>query len=172
LWQSQGNKMKQQNNQQKIGMVLLAVLLAAHLLSLMTAQLGQYNTKRQPATGDVPVFLTEKTTPPQGQLADFSQMFGIEALFSAANSDGGQSEKLTLDKANPALLAVSQSAQGFSAKIAVTEDKKTKLLTVVVGGEVMGFTLKQLNLTQAEFSNGDQQLTLRMFKREESAKKK
>lgn len=169
--QSRGNKMNLENSQEKTAKAIMLVLLLAHFVITFVAQMGNYQKKQLQAGEQVATFETTAATMQEQQLISVSAMFGIAPTL-ASTSDADSAEEQSLKQAKPVLLAVSEAAGHYSAKIVLSEQNKSRIVTVVQGDELLGYKLTKLTLNLAEFSNGETSLTLHMFKRDNKAETK
>jgi hypothetical protein len=156
--------MKMASNREKAVLSLLLVLLLSHAAMVFYAQLGRYKSKNTAANDQVPVFNLNTILQPESELALVSRLFDIEPLLKSENSE--PTEQPTLLQAGATLLAVSESAEQFSAKIALTEQNKSRIVTIKQGETLLDFELIHLTLNQAEFAKGEHVVTLHMFKRD------
>lgn len=156
--------MKMASNRDKGALALLLVLLLGHAATVFYAQLGQYQSKNSAVRDQVPAFHLNQLPQPESELALVSRLFGIEPVLTSENPE--QTEQPTLLQAGATLLAVSQSAEQFSAKIALTEQKKNRIVTIKQGETLLDYELVRLTLNQAEFAKGEHVVILHMFKRD------
>lgn len=168
---SRGNKMNLGNSQEKTAKAVLLLLLLTHIVMTFVAQKGGYQKKQLQAGEQVATFERSATILQEQQLAAVSHLFGIAPTVVAA-SEATSTEEQNLKQAKPTLLAVSESAGQYVAKIAIQEQSKSRIVTMLPGDELLGFKLTKLTLNQAEFSNGETSLTLHMFKRDNTAETK
>lgn len=163
--------MKLENSREKGMVAALLLLLLIHVAVTFFAQSGNYQKKQLQAAEDIAAFNRNATELQPEQLTAVSYVFGIEPSLATAGTVNQEAEQNLL-QAKPTLLAVSESVGQFTAKIAVSEQNKNRIVTMVPGDELLGYKLTTLTLNQAGFSNGEKSFTLHMFKRDDSTKTK
>lgn len=163
--------MKLENSREKGMVAALLLLLLIHLAVTFFAQSGNYQKKQQQAAENIATFDLSTTELALAQLSALSELFGIQPSLAVAGDANNEAEQDLL-QVKPTLLAVSESAGQFTAKIAVSEQNKNRIVTMRPGDELLGYKLTKLTLNDAEFSNGVSSFTMHMFKRDDSTKTK
>jgi hypothetical protein len=154
------------NNHKQVAVVVSVVLLMLiHGGLLFKQQLGQYKQQRPQISNVIPQFEREVVTPSLEHLAALSLSFGITPTLVNAAKDKQQKDEL-LNEKMATLVAVSEQNNLLIAKLMVQEQGKATLISLKIGDTLLGYRLDKLNLTSAVFVQGDSQIILHMFKRD------
>ena len=154
------------NNHKHLAVVASVVLLMLiHGALLFKQQLGQYKQQRPQISSVIPKFDQAVVQPSLERLSALSLSFGIKPTIASA-AEAKQQKSALLSDETATLVAVSEQNNVLAAKLMVQEQGKAKLISLKIGDTLLGYRLDKLHLTSAVFVQGDSQIILHMFKRD------